>query len=140
MLEALLNILLGGFLASVAWFVLSGILYLNPFIGRIYKRSEDSPALRKWPHLAPHFFLTYINQLYQSLIAAALFSFMKPVLPDEILFRGLLFGVVLLAVKTVPHITDSWLQTTYRTKLLVIELVNGMILGFAVSYVLAAVI
>ncbi|MFH8110167.1 MAG: hypothetical protein QXE42_01875 [Candidatus Aenigmatarchaeota archaeon] len=43
----LLQTILGGFLASVVWFIVGGILYMNPFVAKIYKNFKNSPGCKK---------------------------------------------------------------------------------------------
>jgi len=132
-----LQTLLGGFVASVVWFIVGGALYMNPFVAGIYKKAEDSPALRKWPSVRRYISLQYIGILAQCLLWAFVYASIKPALPERFLIRGILFGLILVVIKIFPRLFDMWIQSTYPNKLLAVEFVNGTIGSFVIGIVFA---
>ena len=70
----ILQTILGGFVASIVWFIVGGALYMNPFITKIYKDAENSPALKKWPSVPKYIGLQYVGILAQSLLWALFLS------------------------------------------------------------------
>ena len=60
-----LQVFLSGIIASIAWFVLGGALYMNPFVAKIYKEAESSPGLKKWTNVPQYVGLQYIGILIQ---------------------------------------------------------------------------
>jgi predicted membrane-bound spermidine synthase len=132
--------ILGGFTASIAWFIVGGALYMNPLIAKIYKDAEDSPALKKWPSVPRYISLQYIGILAQCLLWAFVFALVKPVLPGGLLVKGIVFGLVLTAVKIFPRFFDMWIQSTYPNKLLGVEFINGTIGSFVIGVVFAYVV
>jgi len=136
----ILQTIWGGFVASIVWFIVGGALYMNPFVAKIYKDAENSPALKKWSSVPRYLGLQYVGILAQCLLWAFVFALAKPVLPDGVLVKGLIFGLILIAVKIFPRFFDMWIQSTYPNKLLAIEFVNGTIGSFVIGLVFAYVI
>lgn len=132
--------LLGGFVASVAWFVVGGALYMNPFTAKIYKDAEGSPGLKKWPSVPKYIGLQYVGILAQCLLWAFVFTLVRSALPEGVLVKGIMFGLIIVAVKIFPRFVDMWIQSTYPNKLLAVEFVNGTIGGFIIGLVFTYVI
>ena len=132
--------LLGGLIAAVIWFVIGGILYMNPFIAKIYKSAEDSPAIKKWGSTPVYLGLQFVGILAQCILWASVFIVVEPVLPGGALAKGFVFAHVLFVIKIFPRFFDMWIQTTYPEKLLGIEFVNGaiscLVIGFVFAYTL----
>ncbi|MBU1118813.1 hypothetical protein KKH43_02955 [Patescibacteria group bacterium] len=131
------QIILGGFLASVVWFIVGGALYLNPLVAKMYKNAEGSPGLKKWSSNPKYLTFQYLGALVQCLLWAVVFAFIQPIFPESIMLTGLYFGLVLVAIKIIPRGYDMWIQTTYPNKLLVVEFVNGTIGSFVIAFVIA---
>jgi len=136
----ILQTILGGFVASIVWFIVGGALYMNPFVAKIYKGAENSPALKKWPSVPKYIGLQYVGILAQCLLFAFVFALTKPALPEGILIKGIVFGLILVAVKIFPRFFDMWIQSTYPNKLLAVEFVNGTIGSFVIGMVFALII
>ena len=133
--------ILGGFLASVAWFIIGGALYLNPVVAKIYKKFDGSPGVKKWKSTKVYLLNMYFfGALLQCLLFAFVYSFIKPALTESLPLNVLFFGMILVAIKIIPRLFDMWIQTVYPDKLLTVELVNGIIGSFVMALVLALVI
>jgi len=139
-MDILLQTILGGFVASIVWFIVGGALYMNPFVAKMYKNAEKSPAVKKWPSVQKYMGFQYAGVLAQCLLWAFVFAFIKPVLPGELLTKSIVFGLILIAVKIFPRFFDMWIQSTYPNKLLAVEFVNGTIGSFVIGVVFAYVI
>jgi hypothetical protein len=113
---------------------------MNPPVARIYKNAESSPGLKKWIRVQRYLGFHYFNSLVQCLLGAFVFALMKPVLPEGLLIKGFIFGLVLIALKIVPRFLDMWIQSTYPNKLLGIELVIGSIISVVIGVVYAYLI
>lgn len=129
-----------GFMASIVWFVIGGALYMNPFVAKIYKDAESSAGLKKWASIPMYIGLQYVGILAQCLLWAFVFAFMRPVLPQEVLIKGVVFGLILVAVKIFPRFFDMWIQSTYPNKLLAVEFINGTIGSFVIGIAFAYII
>ena len=137
----ILQAILGGVVASIVWFVVGGALYLNPIVAKVYKDAESSPAVKKWPDQRKYLAAMFTGgNLAQCLLWAFVFALVKPALPGPEFLRGIVFGLVLVAIKMFPRLFDMWIQTTYPNKLLVIEFVNGSLGGFIIGVIFAYII
>ncbi len=136
----ILQLILSGFIASLIWFIIGGVLYINPLVARIYKKTQTSPALKKWSSTPKYIALQYLGILIQCLLWAFVYALIKPVLSEGILIKGLIFGLILVTVKIIPRFYDMWIQTTYPNKLLAIEFVNGVIGSFVIGFTFAFLI
>lgn len=129
---------LAGVLASIVWFIVGGILYMNPFVAKIYRNFEKSPGLKKWRDTKKYLISMYVfGILIQCLLFAVVYSFIKPVLSGSLVSNTLSFGSILIAVKVLPRLFDMWMQSTYPNKLLAVEFVNGVIGSFVIALTLA---
>jgi predicted membrane-bound spermidine synthase len=99
----ILQTIWGGFVASIVWFIVGGALYMNPFVAKIYKDAENSPALKKWSSVPRYLGLQYVGILAQCLLWAFVFALVKLALPEGILIKGIVFGLILVAVKIFPR-------------------------------------
>ena len=130
----------GGIVASIAWFVAGGALYMNPVAAKIYKDAEASPALKKWPSVPKYVGFQFAGIVAQCLLWAFVFAFVKASLPGALMMKTLAFGLILTAVKIFPRFYDMWIQTTYPNILLGVEFVNGAIGSFIIAGVYAYMI
>lgn len=136
----ILQSLVGGITASLVWFIAGGILYMNSFVARMYSDARNSPGLRKWVSVPEYLRFQFYGILAQCLLWSFVFSFLKPALPEGMIMRGAVFGLILVLVKIVPRFIDMWIQSTYPYKLLVIEFINGTIGSFVIGAVFAYLI
>ena len=133
--------ILAGFLASLAWFILGGALYMNPLVDKIYKSYKESPALKKWASLKKYIINMYLlGILIPSLIFAFVYAFINPIFPENLVLKILYFGLIMIGVRIMTRFFDMWLQTSYPNKLLVIEIINGIIGSFVIALILALII
>jgi small-conductance mechanosensitive channel len=134
----IINIIIAGLVASFAWFIAGGILYMNPFSKRIYKSEEKNQGVRKWKNSNDMLISMYILEtLIQSLIFAGTYYALKPALSGGLWINTLYFGLLIVAVKIIPRLIDMALMTTYPGKLLKLDLFNGTICSFIVAFVLS---
>ena len=130
----------GGLVASIAWFIVGGALYGNPLVAKIYKDAGNSPALKKWPSTPKYIGLQYVGILAQCLLWAFVFALVKSALPEPLLIKGLVFGVILIAIKIFSRFYDMWIQSTYPNNLLAIEFINGSIGSLLIGVIFAYII
>ena len=114
----ILQTILGGFVASIVWFIIGSVLYVNPFVAKIYKKAEDSPGLKKWTNIPKYIGFQYVGILAQCLLWAFVFVLVKSSLFGDVLIKGFVFGLILVVIKIFPRFFDMWLQSTYPNKLL----------------------
>ena len=58
------QIVWGGLVASILWFILGGALYMNPIIAGIYKRYEDLPVMKQWPSVQKYLGMMFLLSIY----------------------------------------------------------------------------
>jgi len=127
----ILYILLVGFIISVIWFVVGGVLYMNPIVAKIYKGFEDHPSMKKWSSQKKYMINMYLlGILIPSLITTFVYLALSPI-------STLFFGLMLVGVRIVPRFFDMYMQSSYPNKLLYVEIVNGTILSFLVAVALS---
>ena len=137
----LIKIIQAGFVSSLVWFIVGGILYMNPFVSGIYKKHKDSPGFREWKDTKKYLMSMYIlGTLIQCLFFAFVYAFIRPALPTNLITRTVAFALILVVVKIYPRFSDMWLQSTYPFQLLLVEIVNGTIGSFLISFVLSLMI
>lgn len=132
------SILLAGFVATIAWFIVGGIVYMNPVVDKIYKKYGKNPSVKDRGDTKVFLMNTFVfSCLIQCLIFAFVYYFLQSLLPAEMLLSGLYFAVLLVVVKIIPRFIDMWMQSNYPLKLLGIEFINGSIGSFVMAYVFA---
>jgi hypothetical protein len=131
------KILMAAFIASIAWFFAGSILYMNPYVAQTYRLAMKEPGVRKWMNSKQFVGFQYLGILAQSILAAIVFSIIKPVMPEQYWHQVLFFGLILIAIKIFPRWFDMWIQSTYPKRLLYVEFVNGSLLSMVASIVFA---
>lgn len=128
-MDMLFTVFLSAFLASIAWFIVGGIVYMNPFVAKIYRKYKDHPCMKKWSSQRSYLLGVYlIAGLVPILAASFIYYYIAPV--------GIFYLTLLLVgLHIVPRMCDMYVQTSYPNKLLFVELVNGVVLSFVVACV-----
>ncbi|MFC1741876.1 hypothetical protein ACFL3V_05045 [Nanoarchaeota archaeon] len=130
--------LLAGLVASIVWFIVGGALYMNPAAVKIHKKEAKSPAMSKMKHGRKWMVMMYLFGCFvPSLIFAAIYVVMKPVLPGTVALNTMYFGMMIVGMKLIPRLADMALLTSYPQKLLALDFTNGTISAFVVALVLS---
>jgi Protein of unknown function (DUF1761) len=130
--------LIGGAVATIVWFIIGAVVYMNPFVAKIYKKYEDSPGVKNRKNMKTFIVNTLVfSILIQCFLFAFIYLFIKPVLPNTLLLNTIYFGIILIAVKIIPRFFDMWVQSSYPPTLLTIEIINGAIGSFVIAFVFA---
>jgi hypothetical protein len=140
MVVDLLNVALGGFLASLAWFIVGGVFYASPPVSKIHKRFAKAVGMRQWKSGNRMLAYTYLMILVHCLLFALAYALVKPALPGDVIARGLAFGVVLVAVSSIPSVSSRLMLTTYPRQLIFVDLAGGWIGSLLIGLVLALVV
>jgi hypothetical protein len=136
-----MEILLAAIVASIAWFIIGGILYMNPVIGKIYKGYASHKSMKKWESQKKYMINMYlVGSLIPSILFALVYSFLSPLFTDGLIMNAFYFWIILVAIKLIPRFFDMWIQTSYPNKLLYIELINGSIGSFVMAVIFAWII
>ena len=132
-----LQVATAGLLASIVWFILGSVLYVNPWVAKIYKEHEGAPGLKTWKNQKQYIITMYfIGALIPCLIFALVYAFISPAFSSNVLTSIICLGLILTGVRVIPRFFDMWIQSTYPDTLLAIEIFNGTILSFAAAAVL----
>jgi hypothetical protein len=114
-------------ITSIVWFIVGGIVYMNPWVAKIYAKYRKHPSMKHFKtqgrYLVGVFLVAGLLPIF--LIAVA-YYYIAPI-------NWILLGFILVAVRIIPRLCDMWMQTSYPNKLLQIELINGIILSFVIA-------
>jgi len=133
--------LIGAFAATIVWFIIGAVVYINPFVTKIYKKYEENPSVKNRKDVKTFIINTFVfSILIQCFLFAFVYLYIQPVLPGTLILNTLYFGTILIAVKIIPRLFDMYVQSKYPTTLLIIEVINGAIGSFVIALVFAFVI
>ena len=137
----LLSGIIAGIAATIVWFVIGAVVYMNPFIAKIYKKYEDDPSVKNRRDVKTFILNTLVfSVLIQCFLFAFIYLYIEPILPGTILLNTIYFGLILIIIKIIPRLFDMYVQSKYPTTLLLIELINGAIGSFVIALVFAFII
>ena len=134
--ETIYQTLITGTAASIAWFIIGGVCYMNPFIDKIYKKHKDHPSMKKWKSQSKYMINMFIvGGLIPALFLAFIYAqYFSTFLTNETVLKNIVtFTIIVSLIRIVPRFFDMWIQTSYPNKLLKIELVNGIIGTFVIA-------
>lgn len=121
--------------ATIVWFVVASALFFNPIVGKIYSNQEKMPGVRSLPKSPKTIVLLLCAILAQVALWAGVYALINSALPGDKLEKGLIFGLILVAIKMIPRDVDRILLSTYPKKRLLIEFIIGTISMFVVGVV-----
>jgi len=128
--------IIGGSAATVVWFVVGAVVYMNPFVAKIYKKYEEDPSVKNRKDVKTFIINTFVfSVLIQCFIFAFVYLYIQKILPGTLLLNTLYFGIILVAVKIIPRLLDMYIQSKYPNTLLMIEVINGAIGSFVIAFV-----
>ena len=131
----------GGLAATIIWFMIGAVVYMNPFVAKIYKKYETDPSVKNRKDVKTFILNTFVfSVLIQCIIFAFVYLYIESILPGTVLLNTLYFGIILVAVKIIPRLFDMYVQSKYPTTLLSIELINGVIGSFVIAFVFALIL
>ena len=137
----ILNGIIAGLAATIFWFVIGAVVYMNPFVAKIYKKFENDPSVKNRKDIKNFIINTFLfSVLIQCFIFAFVYLYIKPILPGTLILNTLFFGLILVTVKIIPRLFDMYVQSKYPNILLIIELINGVIGSFVIAFVFAFII
>lgn len=140
MFISLNNLLLAitvGFVVSIVWFILSTVIYLNPWVDRLYRRARRERVVHRWKTNQEMIWVLYVNILIQSILLAFVYLLVKGALGDSILSSVLFFWLMIFGLKLIPRFLDIWIETNYPRGLLLIELLAGAVSGLVAALIMS---
>lgn len=134
----MLDVLIAAGASGLAWFVLAGALYENPITKKILAPEAEHPGVRRWSAMRQMLILQLLFGVgLPSVAFAAVFWGFRSALPAEPWAAAGAFTLVLVALRLIPRGADMALLSTYPTRHLLVDGVNGAITSFAVAATLA---
>ncbi|MBI5509511.1 MAG: hypothetical protein HY903_12235 [Deltaproteobacteria bacterium] len=134
------TILLWGAVAGVVHFVLIGMLYGNPVVGRMYgAAATESPAMKHWTSKPKYMVTQFLGTQVEVYLLTIAFLWLRPLVAVPAYSGALLIGALLAAIRVYPRYWNMWIQTTYPNRLLATEAINGSIGTLAIALFLQAV-
>ena len=133
--------IIGGVVATIVWFIVGALVYMNPFVAKIYKNYEDDPSVKDRKDVKTFIIKTFVfSVLIQCFLFAFVYLYIQPILPETLLLNTIYFGIILVAVKIIPRLFDMYVQSKYPMPLLIIEVINGSIGSFVIAFVFALIL
>ena len=124
----IISTLLWGAVAGVIHFVLVGVLYGNPFVGRFYREAAGKePGVKVHPSKPKYFATMFLGTQVEIFIMAFGFFWLRPLVSFEGLLGSTLLGLLFAGIRIYPRFFNMWIQSTYPNRLLAIEFVNGIL-------------
>ncbi len=125
-----MEILTTSLIISVAWFVAGGVLYMNPFVAKIYDKNKSHPSMKNWSTQGKFLIGTFfVAGFIPILLTTIAYQYIKPL-------DFVILALILIGVRIIPRACDAWMQTSYPNVILLIELINGAILSVLIAYFL----
>lgn len=127
------EILKASFIVSIAAFIVAMILYGNPWIDKVYRKANKTGVLKTWKSQGKMFLLHYLIILLEVVLFSYIFSLITIHPATAWLEAGIYFGIFHFLIRILPRFLDIYMMINYPFKLLLIELVNGMLIGFVMG-------
>lgn len=132
----IMPIIVWGTVAGLIHFVIIGALYGNPMVDRHYQQAQESEAgVKKWESRARYLVTQFLGTQVEVFILTAGFLWLRSLIGIEGLAAPLLLGLLFTGLRVYPRFWNMWIQSTYPSRLLAIEAVNGTISTFVVVFI-----
>jgi hypothetical protein len=95
----------------------------------------DIPGMR--PVTDPVSVLFFLYPFVLACAGAVLFDFVSPALPGDLVRRGILFGLLLIVISTIPNLFVIWSSMNYPAGFYLSNILSGII-GFPLFGILCA--
>jgi len=129
--------LLWGLVAGAIHFIVTGALYGNPVVDRIYQQAmKEEPGVRDWPSRARYLVTQVSGTQVEVWILAIGYLWLRPLIGVEGPLGSVLLALLFSGIRVYPRFWNTWIQSTYPNRMLAIEAVNGVISTFTIVAVL----
>jgi len=136
--------MLWGFVVIIIQMMISNLLYMNPIVTKINERFEGHVSIKTFDFiggLGNWILLTMIFGIVLMIVWIILYRFVYVSLPGNGWIKGLVFGLIIGFIKSVPEAFNQFMVINYPIPLIVVQLVNtllgltifGVLLGFFYS-------
>ncbi len=129
----MLDVLIWGAVTGVIHVAITGGLYGNPIVDRIYAQAmKEEPGVKDWPSKPRYLVTQILGTQVEVYILAFAFAWLHPLLDMDAMTATLLLGLVFSGIRVYPRSWNMWIQSTYPNRMIGIETVVGVISTFTV--------
>lgn len=128
--QCFMEVLKTALIVSVPVFLLTVILYGNPWVNRLYQKSMKIGTIKTWKSQGKFLVMNYFFILIETLLFAWVFSIITIHPATDWIAGGVYFGVFLCLIRIIPRSLDTFAMVHYPLRLLIAELINGCIISF----------
>lgn len=111
------KIVVSGLIAGLAAFLVGNVLYMNPIVTGLYPEYSDWPGMKPMDYfggLGNWLILMLVGGLISTILLTVLYSYTEKGLDMKSVWKkGLIFGILLWFVSTLPNSYYTWLMYTY---------------------------
>lgn len=136
--------ILWGFVVIIIQMILSNLLYINPIVAKINEKFVGHPSLKTFDFiggLGNWILLTMVFGIVLMIIWIILYRYTYIIIPGKGWIKGLIFGLVLGFIKSIPEAFNQFMVINYPIPLIMVQLINtllgltifGFLLGFLYS-------
>lgn len=124
--------------------IISNLLYMNPVVAKINERFAGHVSIKSFDFiggLGNWILITMVFGIVLVFIWIVLYRYVYAVLPGNGWLKGLVFGLIVGFIKSVPEAFNQFMVINYPIPLIIVQLVNtllgltifGVLLGFFYS-------
>jgi len=132
-MSIILKTLIWGSLIGIIHFIIVGILYQNPIVGRFYKEAAGNPGVKKWDSQRKYLISMFLGTQIEIYLMTIGFLFIISGL-GKTFSNTLILALIFAGIRVYPRFWNMWIQSTYPNKLLITEFVNGIIGSFVIVF------
>jgi hypothetical protein len=125
----MIEILKATIAVSVAAFLLGGLLYGNPLVDALYHKGTKTGVIKTWKSQGVFYSLYFLVTLVEVFVFSVVFSMITIHPATTWWSAGLFFGLFHFLIRILPRTADMALMVNYPWKLLIVEMVNGGLIG-----------
>ena len=132
-MNLILKVLIWGTIIGIIHFIIVGILYQNPIIGKIYKDASGNPGVKKWNSQLRYIISMFLGTQIEVFIITFGFLYLILIL-GKTFSNTLILTFIFTGIRVYPRFWNMWIQSSYPNKLLIVELINGTIGTFVIIF------
>lgn len=135
------KVFLWGAIIIIIQMIIGNVFYMNPIVAEVNKQFAGHVSIKSFDFvggLGNWIFITMLFGILLMIFWIVLYRFCYSCLPGKNWIKGLVFGLVIGIIKSVPEAFNQWMTINYPTPLIIVQLVNtflslvifGSLLGF----------
>jgi len=131
-----------GLLVVIIQLVVNNLLWMNPVIDKFNEQYIGHPAIKPLEAFGGLDNWVLLSFLFGSVLISiwiVLYLIFYKSIPGKGAIKGLVFGLILWLIKSIPEALDQWLIFVYPVNRIIIQLLHGVISLSIFGVVLATV-